>query len=435
MLAFMFLIVLLIILMLMELPVAFALGISSSIGYLIYVMQGPYRDFTTGLLAQRIVDGVDNFPLIAITLFMFAGKLMNEGGITDRIFDFAFTIVGRLRAGIAHVNIIASLIFSGMSGAAVADVAGLGSLEIKTMKKAGYGGPFSCAITGASSIIGPIIPPSIPMVVYGVLAGVSIGKLFLGGIVPGLLMSIFLMIAVSITAHFRGYPFGERTSFKEKLISLKRGFFPLLTPLIIIGGIWSGFFTPSEAAAVASLYAIVLCCLVYRTVTAQKLWEISKSAVIDSIALLFILACASFYSTILTLMRVPYTLSENLLTISTNPIMILIIINIFLLLMGFFIPAMVCINIFTPILVPLVVGVGIDPVFFGVLMVLNLMIGLLTPPYGMILFTLSKISDEPLEKIIKEMIPFIIALLGVVVLLIFFPILVTYVPNVLMRRF
>lgn len=428
---FLFIIVLLILFMILRLPVAFSLGITSVIGYVIYVLQVPGRDFSMGLIAQRIISGMDSFLLLAIPLFLFAGKLMNEGGITERIFDFAGSLVGHRKGGIGHVNIIASLIFSGMSGAAVSDVAGLGSLEIKAMRDAGYDGPFSCSITGASAIIGPIIPPSIPMVVYGVLAGVSIGKLFLGGIIPGILMSVSLMVMVSILSHKRRYPVGIKTTMREKLVSLKRAALPLLTPIIIIGGIWSGVFTPTEAACVGSVYAIILCYGVFRTVRLSQLWDIAKRSAIDSVAILFILACASFYSTILTMMRIPYTLGDYVLGLAANPIILLIIINLFLLIIGFFIPAMVSINIFTPILVPIITSAGIDPIFFGVIMVLNLMIGMLTPPFGIVLFTLTKVSEVPLEHVIKEMIPFILALVIVLIILIIFPRLVTFIPYVL----
>lgn len=430
---FIILIALLVFFMLLGMPVAYSLGTTSIIAYLMYVSQVPGREFCAGLIAQRVVDGVNSFPLLAIPLFLFAGRLMNEGGITERIFRLANDFVGRFKGGLGYVNVVASLIFSGMSGAAVADVVGLGSLEIKAMRDAGYDIPFSCAITGASSIVGPIIPPSIPMLVYGVLAGVSIGKLFLGGIIPGLLMGFSLMGMISILSYIRGYPVGTQTSIKEKLISLKHALLSLLTPVIIIGGIWSGVFTPSEAAGIASVYAIFLCCIVYRIVNLQKLLNIAKKSVIDSVSILFILACASFYSTILTMLRIPYILGEELLLITADPLTILIIINIFLIIIGCFLPAMVSIYIFTPILVPMVTSIGIDPIFFGVLMILNLMIGMLTPPYGMVLFALTKVSDIPLERVIKEMILFILPLILILVLMIIYPRLVTFIPHELVR--
>ena len=422
-------IVLLIILMLIRIPVAYALGVCSIIAYLIFITQSPFRSFSVGLVAQRIVGGANSFPLLAIPLFLFAGKLMNEGGITDRIFDFAGTMVGRVRGGLAHMNILASLIFSGMSGAAVADVAGLGTLEIKAMRSAGYDGPFSCAVTGASAIVGPIIPPSIPMVVYGVLAGVSIGKLFLGGIIPGILMSLFLMVMVTIISLRRGYPVGPKKSPRDKVQSLIRAFLPMMAPVIIIGGIWTGIFTPTEAACVGSVYAIIICTVGYRTAGWRKLWRLAKESAMDSVAIVSILAFATLYSAVLTMLRIPHSLAEQMMVFSSNPIVVLIIINVFLLIIGFFIPAMVSINIFTSILIPIITEMGIDPVFFGVMMVLNLMIGMLTPPFGIVLFTLSKISDESIESVVREIWPFILALVMVLALLVAFPSLITFIPN------
>ena len=426
---FLIVIVLLIFLMVLRVPVAYAIGACSLIAYLIYIMLVPGRQFSTGLVAQRIIGGTNSFPLLAIPLFLFAGKMMNEGGITDRIFNFAGNLVGHFKGGLGHVNIIASLIFSGMSGAAVADVAGLGSLEIKAMRDAGYDGPFSCAVTGASAIIGPIIPPSIPMVVYAVLSGTSTGKLFLGGIVPGILMSLFLMGMVSIQSQRRGYPVARKSTSLQIIKSFARALLPLLAPVIIIGGIWTGVFTPTEAACIGSVYAIIISLVVYRTVGIKKMWAIARDSAIDSVAIILILAFASFYSAILTMSRIPYTLADKMLLFSSSPVVILITINLFLLIIGCFLPAMVSINIFTPILVPIITNLGIDPVFFGVVMILNLMIGMLTPPFGIVLFTLSRVSDEPLEKVIKEIWPFIITLVLVLALIIACPKLVTFIPN------
>ncbi len=426
---FLIVIVLLIFLMVLRVPVAYAIGACSLIAYLVYVMLVPGRQFSTGLVVQRIVGGTNSFPLLAIPLFLFAGKMMNEGGITDRIFNFAGNLVGHFKGGLGHVNIIASLIFSGMSGAAVADVAGLGSLEIKAMRDAGYDGPFSCAVTGASAIIGPIIPPSIPMVVYAVLSGTSTGKLFLGGIIPGILMSLFLMGMVSIQSHRRGYPVARKSTLLQIIKSFARAILPLLAPVIIIGGIWTGVFTPTEAACIGSVYAIIISLVVYRTVGIIKMWAIARDSAIDSVAIILILAFASFYSAILTMSRIPYTLADKMLLFSSSPVVILVTINLFLLIIGCFLPAMVSINIFTPILVPIITNLGIDPVFFGVVMILNLMIGMLTPPFGIVLFTLSRVSDEPLEKVIKEIWPFIVTLVLVLALIIACPKLVTFIPN------
>ena len=426
---FLVLIALMGILMLLRVPVAYAIGLTAVAGFLIYVSGAQARYFRVGLIAQRIVAGANSFTLLAIPLFLFAGKVMNEGGVTDRIFHFAGSLVGRLKGGLGHVNVVASLIFSGMSGAAVADMAGMGVLEIKAMRDVGYDGAFSCAVTGSSAIIGPIVPPSIPMVVYSVLAGVSTGKLFLGGIIPGVLMSLLLMVMVSIISRKRGYPTGHMMTFRERIVSLIRALLPLMAPIIIVGGIWSGIFTPTEAACVGALYAIGISLIGYRSIGLWKLWKVAQETAIDSAAIILMLACASYYSAVLSLMRVPHTLADQIVMLSTNPLVILIIINIFLLLIGFFIPAMVSINIFTPILVPVITQLGIDPVFFGVIMVLNLMIGMLTPPFGIVLFTLAKVSDEPTEHVIREMWPFIGILVVALAILIAFPQLVTFIPD------
>jgi tripartite ATP-independent transporter DctM subunit len=422
-------ILILILLMVLKVPVPYALALSAIVGFALLALFVPTRNFSFGLIAQRLVRGVDSFPLLAIPLFIFAGKVMNRGSITERLFSFASAVVGPVRGGLGHVNILASLIFSGMSGAAVADVAGLGSIEIKAMKDAGYDPPFCCAVTGASSIIGPIIPPSIPMVVYAVLAGVSTGKMFLGGIIPGLLMGVSLMVMVAIISHRRRYPVGERTSLKGIFTVFRRSFLPLLTPVIIVGGIWTGHFTPTEAACIGSVYALILAALVYRIAGWKDIVQLLKETMNDSISILLILSAASLYSGSLALLRIPDMIAAYLAGFSKSPMLLLVLINIFLLGIGFFMPAMVTINVFTPILVPIMSSLGIDPIFFGVVMVLNVMIGMLTPPFGIVLFTLAKVSDTPLREVMREMVPFIVTLVVVLAILLIFPQLVTYIPN------
>lgn len=428
---FFIVIALLIFFMLLRVPVAYAIGLSSLSAFGIYILGASSRHFQLGLIAQRVLGGANSFILLAVPLFLFAGKVMNSGGVTDRIFGFAGILVGRLRGGLGHVNIIASLIFSGMSGSAVADAAGMGTMEIKSMKEAGFDGPFSCAVTGASSIIGPIVPPSIPMVVYSVLSGVSTGKLFLGGIIPGILMSIMLMIMVWIISRKRDYPLGQVIEFREKAKVFFQALLPIMAPVIIIGGIWTGYFTPTESACVASLYAVAISVIVYRSITLKELWGIAKSVAVDSAAIIIMIACASFYGVVLAMLRIPQSLVGYIIGLSVSPTIVLFIIIVFLLIIGCFLPAMVSINIFTPMLAPIIVKLGIDPVFFGVIMVLTLMIGLLTPPFGIILFTLSKVSNETPEAVIREMWPFIGALIVAVLILVLFPGLVTFIPSFL----
>lgn len=428
---FIIMIVLLVLLILLRVPVVYALGLCSLTAYGIFVLAVPGRYFQVGLIAQRVVGGANSFTILAIPLFLFAGRVMNSGGITSRIFNFSGILVGQLKGGLAHVNVVASLIFSGMSGAAVADVAGLGSIEIKAMTDAGFDGPFSCAITGASSVIGPIIPPSIPMVAYSVLAGVSTGRLFMGGVIPGIIMAIMLMIMASIISRKRDYPVGEVMELKEKAKVAFKAIFPLMAPIIIIGGIWTGLFTPTEAACVASLYAIIISVIAYRTLPIKELWAVTKSVAIDSAAIIILLAFASFYSVVLGMLRIPQAITSFLTMYSISYITFMIIMTVFYLIIGCFLSVMVNINLFTPILAPIAINFGIDPVFFGVFTVLTLMIGTITPPFGMVLFALSKVSNEAPEAIVREILPFIGALILTVLILVLFPSLVTFIPNLI----
>jgi len=417
-------------LFLVGLPVAFSMGIGAVI--LMMISQGGVG-INYGIVSQRLLYGVNNFILLSVPLFLLAGNLMNTGGVTKRIFKFANVMVGHLRGGLAYVNIVASIIFAGMTGTAVSDAAGLGVVEIKAMTDAGYDKEFSCAITGASSTIGPIIPPSVPLVVYGILASVSIGRLLVAGIIPGLLIAGALMVMVSIYAKRRNYPREKRASFREFLIACKEAFFPCMTPVIIVGGIISGVFTPTEAAAVASLYAFILGCLVYKEISLVDLWKIAQKTARDTAIITFIVSCASLYGWVLIRSRIPIILMEQMTSISTNPLIILLILNCALLVVGCFMETIAALNILVPVLIPLMLNVGIDPLHFGLIMVFNLMIGLITPPFGMVLFVLNKISGVPLEKIIKATLPFLIPLLVVLLLMTFFPSLVTYLPNLIFK--
>ena len=417
-------------LFLLGLPVAFGMGIGAVI--LMVISQGGV-DINYGIVSQRLLYGVNNFILLSVPLFLLAGNLMNTGGVTKRIFKFANVLVGHLRGGLAYVNIVASIIFAGMTGTAISDAAGLGAVEIKAMTEAGYDKEFSCAITGASSTIGPIIPPSVPLIVYGILASVSIGRLLVGGIIPGLLIAIALMVMVNIYAKKRNYPREKRASFREFLVACKEAFFPCLTPVIIVGGIIGGIFTPTEAAAVASLYAFILGCLVYKEISLDSLWQIIQKTARDTAIITFIVSCASLYGWVLIRSRIPIILMEQMTSISTNPLIIVLILNCALLVVGCFMETIAALNILVPVLIPLMLNVGIDPLQFGLIMVFNLMIGLITPPFGMVLFVLNKISGVPVEKIIKATLPFLIPLLIVLLLMTFFPILVTYLPNLIFK--
>jgi tripartite ATP-independent transporter DctM subunit len=409
-------------------PIAFAIGITGFAGYLSEMGSR----VNIPIMAQRMMYGINNFLLLAIPLFILAAKLMNTAGITTRIFDFAKNLVGSLPGGLGHANTVASLIFSGMSGAAVVDAAGLGQVELKAMKDAGYDDEFSVAITAASSTIGPIFPPSIPMVIFGLVAEVSVGRLFLGGVVPGLIMTVALMGMVAIVARRKNYPRTPFPGFSVLLRSFFQALFPLLTPIILLGGIWTGQFTPTEAAAVAVAYALVLGGLIYRELSLKDLRQIFVTTTKETAALGIIVCAANFYGWLLARSGITLKLAENISALSTDPLIILLAINIFLLIIGCFLEPICSILILGPVLLPVILKLGIDPLHFGVVMVLNLMIGLLTPPFGVVLFVMTGISGLSFERVVRSVLPFTIPLLIVLALITLFPPLVTAVPNLLM---
>jgi len=375
------------------------------------------------VVPQMMISAVNSFPLMAIPFFMLAGALMNTGGITRRLFDFANCLVGHITGGLGHVNVVASMLFAGMSGSAVADAGGLGTIEIEAMTQYGYDRDFSAGITAASATIGPVIPPSIIFIIYGVLAEVSIGALFLAGFIPGVLMGLSLMVRIYLIAGKKNYPVSPRPPFREVLNSFKGAFFPLLTPVIIIGGILAGVFTPTEAAVVAVVYALILGAFVYRELTFRSLWQTIHKVAIQTAAIMIITATASALGWLLTRSRIPQLIAEGILTVTDNPYLILLFLNILLLINGCLMEVIAALVILTPILVPMVKMVGIDPVHFGVVMTLNLMIGLLTPPLGMGLYTVQKVAGISFERITKAAFPFLLPLIIVLFL-------VTYVPDI-----
>jgi len=384
------------------------------------------------MLSQRMQYGVNNFLLLAIPLFILAAKLMNTAGITTRLFNFARCLVGFLPGGLGHANTVASLIFAGMSGAAVADAAGLGQVELKAMKDDGYDTEFSVAITAASSTIGPIFPPSIPMVIYALVAEESVGKLFLGGVVPGLVMTVALMLMVAYYAHRRGYPRTPFPGLREILSVASKAILPILTPIILLGGIWSGVFTPTEAAAVAVAYALVLGVIVYKELHPRDLGKIFMETAKETAAIGIIICAANFFGWLLLRTGLTNKVATGITQLTTDPIVFLILVNLFLLVVGCFMETVVAILIVTPMLMPVVLKLGIDPLHFGLVLVLNLMIGLLTPPFGVVLFVMAGISDLPFERVVRATLPFLIPLLAVLALITFFPPLVTWLPKLVM---
>ncbi|QNU64449.1 TRAP transporter large permease [Vreelandella titanicae] len=414
-------------LLVMGVPIAISLAGSC----LLYVLlTGRVPDV---VVMHRMINGVDSFPLLAIPFFILAGNLMNNGGITVRIFDFAKALMGWMRGGLGHVNVGASIVFSGMSGAAVADAGGLGTIEIKAMKDAGYDEEFSVGITAASSTIGPIIPPSLPMVIYGVMASVSVGQLFVAGLVPGLLMGLVLMTMITIISRRRGYTRDAVFSLPVLGHTFKRAFLSLLTPVIIVGGIMSGAFTPTEAAIAAVVYALVLGGVVYRSLTWRRLLKVSMETIETTAVILLIVAGASIFAWILTSNQVTQHVVTLLGPFADNPIATLIIINLVLILVGCFMETIAAITILVPVLLPVAITAGVDPVHFGVIMVLNLMIGLLTPPVGMVLYVLSRVSGISFEKCMRGTLPFLVPLVIALLLVTFIPAISLWLPTLIYR--
>ncbi|MEM5494896.1 TRAP transporter large permease [Hoeflea sp. AS16] len=413
-------------LMLIGVPVAVALGLAS----LAFVATNGMPPM---IVLANMVNGINSFPLIAVPFFILAGSLMNSAGITTRIFAFARATVGWMHGGLGHVNVGASVIFAGMSGAAVADAGGLGNIEIKAMRDAGYDTDFAVGITAASSTIGPIIPPSLPLVIYGVIADTSIGQLFTAGIVPGLLMAISLMVMVAWYARRRGYPRDQRFSINRFGTTLVHALLPLMTPFIIIGGIMFGIFTPTEAAIAAVAYSMVLGIFVYRTLDWKKILRISMDTVETTAAVMLIVASSTIFAWILTANQVAEHFSQLMLSVTDNKVALLLIITLIVLVVGLFMETIAAITILTPVLLPVAVGLGMDPVHFGIVMILNLMIGLLTPPVGMVLYVLSKVAHVSFERCVMATAPFLVPLIVVLMMLTFIPELSMWLPTLLYR--
>ncbi len=413
-------------LLLLGMSVAFTLGASALVQL--------WLDGTPmAVIAQRMTKSIsDSFPLLAVPFFIFAGNLMNTGGITERVFSFARVLVGHFRGGLAHVNVVASIIFSGMSGSALADAGGLGNMEIKAMRDAGYDDGFAGAVTVSSSTIGPLIPPSIPMVIYGVLGDVSIGRMFIGGVVPGFLTAGSLMVLIGYYAHKRSYPKDDKPTLKEIVTKFGRAIFPLFTPAIIIAGIAFGVFSPTEAAVGASLYAMFLSMVVYRSIGLKELRDVVLDTIRTTAMVLFIVATASVFAWVLAAHEAPKHLSEWLLSLTDNPLYLLLIINLCLFVAGFFIEGLAIMILAVPALAPTIAAAGIDPVHFGVVFIFNLMIGLMTPPMGIGIFVVSGVSGIPFEKLTRATLPFLVPLIVVLLLLILFPPLVTGLPDYLL---
>ncbi len=420
----------LLLLFVLGIPAAFALGLSSLI---VTVFERGIGGIPYTILAQRMVYGVNSFPLLAIPFFILAGKIMNTGGITDRIYDFAHRLTGHLRGGLGQVNIAASIIFSGMSGSAVADAVGVGQVEIRAMRQANYPDDFSVGVTAASATVGPVIPPSIPLIIYAVVANVSATALLIAGILPGLLMGALLMALVYWQAHRRKLPTEKWGGFPALIRSFFRALPPLITPAIIIGGMMSGVFTPTEAAAVAAVYALVIAMLVYREISFAQLVQVLRETMRETAVIMLILAAAGLYGWLLVFTQIPQQLVALVGGLELSPAMLLLAINVFLLLIGLFMETNAAITIFTPMLLPVAVAAGVDPVHFGIMMVLNLMIGLLTPPVGMLLFAVAKVANIPLNKALVSVAPYYVPLVVALLLVTYFPSISLLLPRLLLN--
>jgi TRAP-type C4-dicarboxylate transport system permease large subunit len=456
-------------LMVIGIPVAIAMA-GSSLIYLWLSGASPPM-----VVVHRMISGLDSFPLLAVPFFILAGNLMNNAGITNRIYNFALALVGWMKGGLGHVNIIGSVIFAGMSGTAIADAAGLGTIEIKAMRDHGYSKEFSVGVTAASATLGPIIPPSLPFVIYGMVANVSIGQLFLAGILPGLVMTLLMMLTVGYFAHKNNW--GADIKFVwsrvgkagiELLVvvlfplviwlavqagvngALATGItmvalfaadwkfkfeavLPIITPVLLIGGMTTGIFTPTEGAVAASIWALFLGLFWYRTLSFKMLIKVSMETIETTATVLFIVAAASIFGWLLTATRVTDLVTAWVLGFTHSPWVFLLLVNLLLLFVGCFLEPTAAILIAIPVLMPAVQQLGIDPVHFGLIVVLNLMIGLLHPPMGMVLFVLARVARMSLERTTMAILPWLVPLLGSLILITYVPIISLWLPRMFYR--
>ncbi|CBV41033.1 TRAP transporter large permease [Halomonas elongata] len=415
------------VLLLIGMPIAFSLGIAS-LAYLL--LEG----ISLTVVPQRLYAGIDTFVLLCIPGFVLAGNLMNVGNITENIVRFSNALLGHIRGGLGLANVGGSMIFGGISGTAVADSASIGSVMIPGMARSGYDKPFAAAVTAASSTVGPIIPPSVPMIIAGSLSGVSVGRMFLAGAIPGLLLGLAMMVTVYILAVRRGYPKEARVPFLQLLREARTAFWALLMTAIILYGIIGGFFTPTEASIVASLYALVVGMYVYKGLTWRKLPAILTDTVFTSAALLLMVGLANLFGWILTSEQIPQMIAGLILTISENPLVVILILNLILLFVGTFMETIAALIILFPALLGVATGVGMDPVHFAVMAVLNLMIGLTTPPVGVCLFVVSGIGKLPMLTVARAILPFLFCNLMVLLLVAYVPSISLWLPDLILGQ-
>ena len=381
---------------------------------------------------QTLKTFYTNYTIIAVPLFVFAANVMNSGKITEKIFDFALGLVGRFKGGLGHVNVLASLVFAGMTGSAIADASGLGKMEIEAMKNEGYDPEFACAITASSAVIGPIFPPSIPMVIYAMYSGVSVGALFLGGMVPAILLGAALMIYIAFMAHKRNYPVSARMGLRRFLRATLSAIPALLTPVILLAGIYTGIMTPTEAGAVAGFYALIVSVLIYRNLGWSELKNILVETVKGVGTVSLMIGAAACINYIAAKEQISTMIATFITNTTGNPYVFLFIVNVAILVLGMFIDTSVIQSVFVPLMIPIAASMGIDLLHFGLVCVLNMMIGLCTPPFGMLLFITSGVSSTPLKGIIKEIILPMIVMLIVLAIVTYLPDVVLFLPRTFM---
>ena len=411
-------------LLFIRVPIAFSLGVSA----LVYLVTS---GMPFDIVAQKMYAGIDSFTLVCIPSFILAGNLMNTGGITKRIVAFCNVFVGHIRGALAHINILASVLFAGISGTALADVASLGSMLIPAMKDEGYDADFSVAITASTSVVGPIIPPSVPMVIAGTLTNLSIAKLFVGGILPGIILGLGFIIPTAYIANRRGYPKHEKVPFKGKIKIVRQAIWALVMPIILMVGILSGLFTPTEASIVTVLYAFIVGIFVYKEIKFKDIPKIFRDTVIASGSVIILVGTANLFAWILTNERIPQMIASGILSITTNKILVILIMNIVLLFTGMFMESIAAIIIMIPVLLPVAVAVGMSPIHFSIMAILNLMLGLVTPPVGLCLTTAAQIGKISMSRAIKANIPFFIVLFVVLMMVSYIPAITTFLPSLM----
>ena len=413
-----------VLLLVIGVPISISIGASAVLGCL-------SLGYPLVVIGQKMVSGIDSFLLIAVPLFILAGNLMNAGKITEKIFDTAKELVGWIPGGLGHANVVASIIFAGMSGSAVADAGGLGAIEMEAMKKNGYDEDFAGAVTAASSVIGPIFPPSTPLIIYGSVASVSVDQLFMGGVVPGLLMGVLLMVMVlyfAIVRRYERHPFRLRALIRQFLGSIPA----LITPVIILCGFVVGWFTPTEASSIAVIYSLLIALFLYRTLDWKSFKKCLKDSAISSANTLFIIGTSTLFTYVMAMEGISRQFADVILGISSNPNVVLLVINVLLLVLGMVMEPGAILTLMLPVLLPIANGLGLDLVHFGVMVVLNLMIGQVTPPFGVCLFVISDVNKLKLERLYRSILPFLVPLILTLILVTYIPGIVTALPNALL---